>query len=186
MFSMLDLFLWLRLSENLWRYEALFYSTKSLTRAAMIAAFYCVLTLLFQPISYGPVQFRISEALTLLPVLCAEAVPGLTIGCLLANLLGGAPWYDVVFGSLATFLAAACTRKVREIPAAGAAMPVLFNGLIVGPVVYLAYSHIPGAAHSIPLLLKDIGSVAVGEAVVCFALGLALVNAVRTMGRKVF
>ena len=164
----------------------MFYSTKSMTRAAMIAAFYCVLTLMFQPISYGPVQFRISEALTLLPVLCAEAVPGLTVGCVLANLLGGAPWYDVVFGSLATFLAAVCTRKVRDIPAAGAAMPVLFNGLIVGPVVYFAYSHLPGTAHSIPLLLKDISSVAVGEAVVCFVLGLALVNAVRAVGKRIF
>lgn len=155
----------------------MFDSTKSLTRAAMIAAIYCTLTLVFQPISYGPVQFRISEALTLLPVLTIDAVPGLTVGCLLANLLGGAPWYDVVFGSLATLLAAVCTRKLREIPAAGAAMPVLFNGIIVGPVVYLAYSKAPGAAFSLPLLLKDIGSVALGEAVVCFVLGLAMVRA---------
>ena len=161
-------------------------STKSLTRAAMIAAFYCVLTLMFQPISYGPVQFRISEALTLLPVLCAEAVPGLFIGCLLANILGGAMWYDVVFGSIATLLAAVCTRKMRDIPAAGAAMPVLFNGVIVGPIVYLAYSHAPGSAHSLALLLKDIGSVAVGEAVVCYVLGLAMVGAVNKAGRKCF
>lgn len=155
------------------------FSTKSLTRAGMIAAFYCVLTLMFQPFSYGPVQFRISEALTLLPVLASEAVPGLTLGCLLANLLGGAPWYDVVFGSLATFLAAVCTRKLRDIPAAGAAMPVLFNGAIVGPVVYLAYSHAPGSAFSLPLLLKDVATVAIGEAAVCCALGLTLVGVLR-------
>ena len=154
----------------------MFSSTKSLTRAAMIAAIYCVLTLLFQPISYGPVQFRISEALTLLPVLMAEAVPGLFVGCILANLLGGAMWYDVIFGSLATLLAAVCTRKLRDVPAAGAAMPVLFNGVIVGPVVYFAYSKAPGGAFSLPLLLKDVGSVAVGEAVICFVLGLAMVR----------
>ena len=159
------------------------FSTKSMTRAAMIAAIYCVLTLMFQPISYGPVQFRISEALTLLPVLTADAVPGLFIGCILANLLGGAMWYDVIFGSVATLLAAICTRKLREIPAAGAAMPVLFNGAIVGPVVYLAYSRAPGAAFSLPLLIKDVGSVALGEAVICYALGLAMVKAVRTAGR---
>ena len=162
------------------------YSTKSLTRAAMIAAFYCVLTIMFQPISYGPVQFRISEALTLMPVLCAEAVPGLTIGCVLANLLGGAPWYDVVFGSLATLLAAVCTRRLRDIPAAGAAMPVLFNGAIVGPVVYFAYSKAPGGAFSLPLLLKDVGSVAVGEAVVCFVLGLTLVRALAPVARRIW
>lgn len=165
------------------RYEALVYSTKSLTRAAMIAAFYCVLTLLFQPFSYGPVQFRISEALTLLPVLLPEAVPGLTIGCLLANILGGAPWYDVVFGTLATLLAAICTRKLRDLPAVGAAMPVLFNAVIVGPVVYLAYSHAPGAAFSLPLLLKDVSTVAIGEAVICYVLGLMLVS---TLGKTSF
>ena len=151
-------------------------SARSLTRAAMIAAIYCTLTLMFQPISYGPVQFRISEALTLLPVLTANAVPGLFIGCLLANLLGGAMWYDVVFGSIATLLAAVCTRRLRDIPAAAAAMPVLFNGLIVGPVVYFAYSKAPGGAFSSFLLIKDVGSVAVGEAVICFILGLALVK----------
>ena len=164
----------------------MFHSTKSLTRAAMIAAFYCVLTMMFQPISYGPVQFRISECLTLLPVLCAEAVPGLTLGCLLANLLCGAAWYDVVFGSAATLLAAVCSRRLRDIPAAAAAMPVIFNGLIVGPVVYMAYSHAPGTALSVPLLIKDIGSVAAGEAAVCFLLGLTMVNAVRTVGRRIF
>ena len=159
------------------------FSTKSMTRAAMIAAIYCVLTLIFQPISYGPVQFRISEALTLLPVLTADAVPGLFIGCILAMLLGGAMWYDVVFGALATLLAAICTRKLREVPAAGAAMPVLFNGAIVGPVVYFAYSKAPGGAFSLPLLLKDVGSVAGGEAAICFALGLAMVKAIRRTGR---
>ena len=151
-------------------------ATRNLTRAAMIAAIYCVLTLLFQPISYGPVQLRVSEALTLLPIFMAEAVPGLFIGCLLANLLGGAMWYDVVFGSIATLLAAVCTRRLRRIPIAAAAMPVLFNALIVGPVVYFAYSKAPGGAFSLFLLIKDIASVGIGEAVVCFALGLTLVK----------
>jgi len=143
------------------------YSVKNMTRAAMVAALYAVLTVMFQPLSFGPVQFRVSEALTLLPVLLPEAVPGLTIGCVLANLLGGAPWYDVVFGSAATLLAAVCTRRLRgRIPLA-AAMPVLFNGLIVGPVVYFAYSKAPGAPVSVPLLIKDMLSVVLGEAAVC-------------------
>ena len=81
-------------------------STRSLTRAALIAAIYALLTVIFQPISFGAVQFRISEALTLLPVLMPDAVPGLFIGCLLSNLLGGGVWFDVLLGSAATLLAA--------------------------------------------------------------------------------
>ncbi len=150
------------------------YSTKQLTRAAMIAAFYAALTLILQPMSFGPVQFRAAEALTLLPILCAEAIPGLAVGCLIANLLGGAMWYDVLLGTLATLLAAVCTRKLREYPHAAAMMPVLFNALIVGPAVYLAYSY--GGALSVPLLLKDISTVAIGEMAVCLILGQGLVG----------
>lgn len=153
------------------------YSTKSVTRAGMIAALYAALTLIIHPASYGPIQFRVSEALTLLPVLLPEAVPGLTVGCLVANLLGATPWYDVVFGTLATLLAALCTRRLRHIRPLAAAMPVIFNGLIVGPVVYAAYSY--SGAFSLPLLIKDICTVAFGEAVVCFALGLVLVRALK-------
>ncbi len=150
------------------------YSTKQLTRAAMIAAFYAALTLILQPMSFGPVQFRAAEALTLLPILCAEAIPGLAVGCLIANLLGGAMWYDVLFGTLATLLAAVCTRKLREYPHAAAMMPVIFNALIVGPAVYLAYSY--GGTLSVPLLLKDISTVAIGEMAVCLILGQGLVG----------
>ena len=153
------------------------WSARSLAWAAMIAALYCVLTLAFAPISYGPVQFRVSEALTLLPVFTPDAVAGQAVGCLLANLLGGALWYDVVFGTLATLLAALCTRRLRANRPLAAAMPVLFNGLIVGPVVYFAYSKAPDGPFSMALLLKDVGSVALGELVVCFALGLLLVRA---------
>jgi len=152
-----------------------------LSRAAIIAALYAALTMILHPISYGPVQFRAAEALTLLPVICAEAVPGLFIGCLLANLLGGAVWYDVVFGSIATLLAAFAARRLRKIPALAAAMPVLSNGLIVGAVVYLAYIHLPGSAIEIHALLGAMGSVALGELVICYALGLPLLSVLRRM-----
>ena len=66
-------------------------STNSLTRGAIIAALYAALTLLLAPISYGEVQFRLAEALTVLPVVLPEAVPALAVGCLLANILGGCP-----------------------------------------------------------------------------------------------
>ena len=75
--------------------------------AAVTAALYAGLTMALAPISFGVVQFRVAEALTLLPFIMPEAVPGLFVGCLLANFLGGFGIIDVVFGSAAT-LAAAC------------------------------------------------------------------------------
>ena len=150
-----------------------------MTRAGMIAALYAALTLLLHPISYGPVQFRAAEALTLLPLLTFDAVPGLFVGCLVANLLGGAPWYDIVFGSLATLMAASLTWKFRRNRPFAAAMPVLFNAFIVGPVVYMAYSKAPGGPFSLPLLLKDICTVGIGEAVVVFVLGFVLIRALK-------
>ena len=141
-------------------------SVRAVVRAAMIAAIYVVLTLIFQPISFGAIQFRIAEALTLLPILCAEAVPGLFIGCLLANILGGGRWCDGVLGSLATLLAAVASRRLRRRPLLAAVMPTIFNGLIVGPVVYFAYVRAPGDAFSLPVLLFNMGTVAFGDLVV--------------------
>ena len=90
------------------------FNTKSLVKAALIGSVYCVLVVVFAPISYGPVQIRIAESLTLLPYLWVEAVPGLFIGCLLANMIGGFGIIDVVFGSLATLVAAIMTRKMPK------------------------------------------------------------------------
>lgn len=159
-------------------------TTRSLTRAALIAALYLLLTIVFQAISFGAVQFRISEALMLLPVLTVDAVPGLFVGCVLANLLGGGIWYDVVLGSIATLLAAVFARKLRNKPALAAAMPVLFNGLIVGPVVYFAYVRAPGEAVNTLVLLSSVGTVALGELVVCYVLGLPLLRVLRRIPAK--
>ena len=73
-----------------------------LVQGAMIAAIYVALTLSLMPISYGPIQFRVSEALCILPFFTPAAVPGLFVGCLLSNLLGGLVPMDVICGSLAT------------------------------------------------------------------------------------
>ncbi|MEG2208320.1 MAG: QueT transporter family protein, partial [Clostridia bacterium] len=89
-----------------------FFSTKSLCLSAIVAALYCGLTLAFQAISFGALQFRVSEALTLLAALFPQAVPGLALGCLLSNLLGGANVYDIVFGTLATLAAAMLTWQL--------------------------------------------------------------------------
>ena len=161
-------------------------SVRSLARAGLIAAIYVLLTLIFQPISFGAIQFRIAEALMLLPVMVADAVPGLFIGCLLANLLGGGVWFDVVLGSLATLLAAVVVRKWRNKPVAAAASPVLFNGLIVGPVVYFAYVHAPGTPVSVGTIFFNIATVALGELVVCYVLGLPMLYALKKLPARIF
>ena len=115
----------------------------AITEAAAIAALYAVLTVALHPLSYGQIQCRVSEALTILPVRKRSAIAGLTLGCAIANTIGimmsvdslGIP--DVLFGTLATLLAAIATRLVRNIrikgvPFLGALMPVISNGLIIG------------------------------------------------------
>ena len=149
-------------------------TTRKLTRGAIIAALYAALTLLLAPISYGEMQIRLSEALTLLPVLFAEAVPALAVGCLLANVLGGCTIFDIVFGTLATLLAAICTRLLSKNRLAASFMPVLFNGVIVGAVVHYCYAPV------IPLPLCML-SVAAGEAVSCFILGPMLLRMLRRL-----
>lgn len=142
-------------------------NTRDLTRAAVIAAAYCALTLLLRPISYGEIQLRVSEALTLLPVLTPAAVPGLFVGCLLANLLGGSTAIDIIFGSLATLCAAVVTRKLRSRPALAAFSPVLFNAVIIGLVLH--------GLSSMPLWLTMLW-IGLGEAAACYALGLPLLH----------
>jgi len=152
-------------------------SANTLTRGAIIAALYAALTLLLAPISYGEVQFRLAEALTVLPIVLPEAVPALAVGCLLANILGGCPVYDIVFGSLATLLAAVLTRALRGRVRLALCMPVLFNGVIVGAVVHFCYAPV------IPLPLCML-FVAAGEAGVCLLAGPAVLSAVRRIPPK--
>lgn len=85
-----------------------------ISEAAIIAALYCVFTILFLPISFGSVQCRISEALCVLPALFSSAVPGITLGCFIANILGGAMGPDIIFGTLATFIGAVFTYLISS------------------------------------------------------------------------
>ena len=162
------------------------FTTRNLVNAGLIGAIYVVLTLIFQPISFGAIQFRIAEALTLLPILTVDAVPGLFVGCVIANLLGGGVWFDVVLGSIATLLAAVCTRLSREKPFLAAIFPTVFNGLIVGPVVYFAYVRAPGDPVSVGTLLFNMATVAFGELVVCYALGMPFLYALKKLPMKAF
>ena len=142
-------------------------SAKSIAAGGLAAGLYIALTALFAPMSFGAIQFRVSEALTLLPILSPAAVPGLFIGCLLSNLILGAPWQDILFGSLATLLAAILTRLLRRNQWLAALMPVVFNGLIIGGMLSVVYA--------LPFLATA-ATVALGEAAVCYMLGLPLVG----------
>ncbi len=143
---------------------------RAIAQGGVIAALYIVLTALFAPISFGDVQLRVSEALTLLPVLSPVSIPGLFVGCFLSNLLFGQPWQDVVFGSLATLLAAILTYKLRRNLWLAAAMPVLVNGVVIGLMLSVLYQ--------LPALMTML-TVALGEAVVCYVLGVPMIRLIR-------
>ena len=147
---------------------------KKIVMPGVIAAAYMCLTLLFAPISYAGVQFRVSEALCLLPFLYPESSYGLFCGCLLANLLNpaGINILDVVFGSLATLAAGIATSKIRR--KAFAPLPMaIFNGIIVGAVLAFTY-----APDNFLLMYAVFGAqVAAGELAVGYVIGLPLISA---------
>ncbi len=140
-----------------------------LTRGAMIAACYVVLTYLTNllGLANGAVQFRISEAMCILPIFLPEAVSGLFIGCLISNLITSFNVFDVIFGSLATLLGAIGARLLRRLPTKLlwlATLPtVLANMLIVPPVLIFAY----GVTDAYLWLVLTVG---IGE-VVCAGIG---------------
>ena len=149
---------------------------RQLAVAAMGGALYAVLTLLSSAfgIAFGPVQFRISEALCVLPFLFPETAWGLFVGCWVSNLISPYGALDMVVGSLATLIAALWTAKCRRkwlspLP------PVVCNAILVGAV--LAWQQSGSAETFVPAFALNALSVGLGEAVVCFGLGLLLLNA---------
>ncbi len=145
-------------------------STRSLCVSAVIGALYAALTSLLAPISYGSVQCRVAEALTLLPMAMPQAVPGLFVGCLIANLFSPmVTLWDILFGSLATLAAALGTYHLRRWPLLAATCPVVINGAVVGSIL--------AATANLPLLLT-MGQVALGETG-AVAIGLVLLSALR-------
>jgi uncharacterized membrane protein len=157
-------------------------NTKSLVKTAIIAAIYVVLTLAVMPLSYGPIQFRISEALCILPLFFPQSVFGLTIGCLIANLFGNGI-FDIVFGTLATALAAVATYVIGRLIKGKARVfvgilpPILFNALIV-PFTFLAATEL-SEAYFLNML-----SVGAGEAGVLILLGIPLYFALQHLFSK--
>jgi len=156
-------------------------NVRFMVQGALIAAIYAVLTVAFAPISYGPLQVRISEALTVLPFFTPAAIPGLFIGCIIANLYGmlmgmGAGMLDVVFGSLATLLAAYLSYKMPKkwlVPLP----PVVVNGVVVGLMLYYVLQ--------LPLL-ATMGWVALGELVACYVIGYPLILVLNIYKDKIF
>lgn len=144
-------------------------------QAALIAAIYAALTYAVAPLSFGATQFRISEALTVLPVFTPAAIPGLAIGCIIANI--GSPYgpIDILLGTVATVLAALATRltrniKIKNIPLLSFIFPTVFNGIIIGAEIMM---FTPGQAGIVGFFTSASG-VALGEIVVCYTLGFLL------------
>lgn len=154
--------------------------TKFLTQSALIAALYVALTAVsaLLGIDKGVIQFRLSEALTVLPCLTSAAVPGLTVGCLIANFAFGALPPDILFGTLATLLGALGTRFLgRKKEWLSALPPILSNTVIVPLVLKFAY-HAEGA---LPFFML---TVFVGQFVCCGILGTCLLRALPKRVRK--
>lgn len=151
-----------------------------MTQSAMIAAIYVVITYLFAPCSFGEVQIRISEALTILPLFTPAAVPGLFLGCLIGNVLGGAILPDIIFGSIATLLGAVGTHLLRDQkPVFGVLPPIVTNILIVPFVLRYGYGV------NLPLALMQL-SVGLGEIVSCGVLGMALYSVLSKYRNVIF
>ena len=146
--------------------------TKYITISALIGAIYAVLTVLLAPISYGPVQVRVAEALTVLPYLFPQAIPGLYIGCMVANIWGGYGPIDIFGGSALTLVAAMLTFWLRKLksPWLAPIPPVVLNALGVG-----YYLHILA---DMPLW-ATISWVGLGEIIACFVIGMPLLFAIK-------
>lgn len=160
-----------------------------LAQGAIIAALYVALTLIFAPISYGAVQVRIAEILTILPLFTPAAIPGLFIGCLIANGLGGGILLDVIFGSLATLIGALGTwaigNWIRRHQRSNASKywlpipPIVANTVIIPLILYYGY----GINIPIPIQMATVG---LGEVLSCGVIGMIFQFALEKAGSRIF
>lgn len=146
-------------------------NTRFLAQAGMIAAIYTALTLLSAAfgLASGAIQVRLSELLCVLPVYTAAAIPGVTVGCLVSNLICGGTIYDIIFGTLATFIGALFAHLLRRIPYLSSIPTILSNAIII-PVVLIA-SGVGGWN----MFLYFAATVGLGEVIACGVLGTILV-----------
>ncbi len=151
-----------------------------LTQAAMIAALYVVLTLVFQAISFSEIQVRIAEALTILPAFTPAAVPGLFIGCIIGNIIGGSILPDIIFGSLATLLGACFTYLLRKKSRYITVLPPIISNTLIVPFI-LRYAY--GINLPIPIMMLTVG---IGEIISCGVFGSILYTALQKHKHRIF
>ena len=151
-----------------------------MVQAAMIAALYVVLTVVCAPVSFGEIQIRIAEALTILPAFTPAAIPGLCVGCLLGNVLGGAILPDIIFGSLATLIGAVFTYLLRKKSRFLAPLPPILSNAVIVPFI-LKYAYL--VPLPIPFMMLTVG---IGEVIGCGVLGLILYTALAKYKNIIF
>ena len=167
--------------------------TVMLAQAGLIAAVYTALTMLIQPLSFGAMQLRVSELLTVLPVYMPAAIPGLTVGCFLSNLIGlsaganPAGGWDLLFGTAATGLAAWLTYawrrvRVKNVPLLSTLPPVVLNALIVGTELYIVYGGMPWWLHVTWVAAGQLAACTVGGCILAWT--LEKTGAVRYLNEK--
>lgn len=146
-----------------------------LITGALIAALYAGLTYLCSAfnLAYGPIQLRLSEVLTILPVFTPAAIPGLTVGCFIANIGSSMP-ADMIFGTFATFIAALLTYylrniKIKKIPLISMFMPVLINAVIIGFEISVFFLE---GGYSFWGFIISAFQVGLGELIVCYVFGI--------------
>ena len=155
--------------------------TKFIVISGIIAAVYVALTYLssFMGLAYGPIQFRISELLNILPAFTPCAIPGLTLGCILGNIGSPMGFIDIFFGSLATLLSSTSAYflrniKIKKFPLLSCLMPVIFNSLIIGAeITFLANEESKGK-----LFLINAGQIGLSEFIMCVVSGFFLYFAI--------
>ena len=151
-------------------------------QAGIVAALYTVLTCLIGAfgLANGAIQFRVSEALCVLPVFMPAAVPGLTVGCLLSNILTGCLWQDILFGPVATLLGALGAWLLRRLSPWLAPLPTVAANTLIVPFI-LAYAY--HAEGGLPYLMLTVG---IGEILSAYVLGMVLLLALRRYGSRIF
>ncbi len=168
-------------------------NTRFLTQSAVIAAIYVVLTLALQPISFGAIQFRVSEMLCVLPLFSFTGVVGVTIGCLLGNILGGAALPDIIFGTLATLIGAAGTyylccaakdtqraNRLTVTDRVKAVLPPIISNMLIIPLV-LKFAY--GMADAVWFMVITVG---IGEILAVGVLGNILLTILYPYSKKLF
>ncbi len=145
------------------------FTNRFISRTAIIAALYAALTVAFAFMSYGPIQIRISEALTVLPFISIAAIPGLALGCLVANLFSPVGLPDIIFGSLGTLIAAGFTYLISKTkkPFLAPLPPIIVNSLGVSLYLHFFYN--------LPYWLNVL-YVLTGEVIACYLLGYPLLK----------